>query len=132
MSVLGLAVAFLQCFMDRGVVIRQSSVVTEPSAVKVASSQQVVNVEVSLVQGLVLNSCSLCFGCGSVQGGPATCSGACECSDSYWIIMPRQQSLSTLSMTAGTETVESARGKKVLKKHLQRSIGKLVAICSEH
>ena len=85
MSVLGLAVAFLQIFVDRGVYIRQSSVVTEPSAVKVASSQQVGNVEVSLVQGLVFNSCSLCFGCGSVQGGPATCSGACECSDSCWI-----------------------------------------------
>ena len=28
------------------------------------------------MQGLVFNSCSLCFGCGSVQGGPATCSGA--------------------------------------------------------
>ena len=45
--------------------------------------------------------------------------------------MTRQQSLSTLSMTVGTETVKSVRGKKVLKKHLQRSSGKLVAICSE-
>ena len=34
----------------------------------------------------------------------------------------RQQSLSTLSMTVGTETVESARGKKVLKKHLRFSV----------
>ena len=41
--------------------------------------------------------------------------------------MSRQQSLSTLSTTVGTETVESARSKKVLKKHLQRSIGELVA-----
>ena len=73
------------------------------------------------------NSRSLCFGCGSVQGGPATCSGACECSARCWIIMSRQQSLSTLSTTVGTETVESARSKKVLKKHLQRSIGELVA-----
>ena len=58
-AVLGLAVAFLQIFMDGGVDIRQSLVVTEPSAVKVASSQQVGIVEVSLVQGLVFNSCSL-------------------------------------------------------------------------
>ena len=131
MSVLGLAVAFLQFFVERGVYIRQGSVVTEPSAVIFASSQQVVNVEVSLVQGLVNNSRSLCFGCGSEQGGPETCSGACECSDSCWIIMSRQQSLSTLSMPVGTETVEPVRGKKVLKKHLQRSIVKLVAIFSE-
>ena len=31
------------------------------------------------------NSRSLCFGCGSEQGGPATCSGACECSARCWI-----------------------------------------------
>ena len=44
-----------------------------------------------------------------------------------------QQSLSTLSMTVGTETVVSVRGKKVLKMHLQRSSGSsLVAICSEY
>ena len=71
--------------MERGVYIRQGSVVTEPSAVKFASSQQVENVEVSIVQGLVINSCSLCFGCGSEQGGPATCSGACVCSARCWI-----------------------------------------------
>ena len=46
--------------------------------------------------------------------------------------MARQQSLSTLSMPVQTETEEHVRGKKALKKHLQRSIGKLVAICSEH
>ena len=94
-----------------------------------ASSQQVVNVEVSLVQGLVINSCSLCVGCGSEQRGPATCSGACKCSARCWI---KYDTPAALSMTVGTETVEPVRGKKVLKKHLQRSIGKLVAICSEH
>ena len=130
MSVLGLDVTFPQIFVERVVCMRQGSVVTEPSAVKFASSQQVGNVEVSLVQGFVNNSLSLCFGCGSEQGGPATCSGACECSDSCWIIMTRQQSLSTPSMPVGTETVEPVRGKKVLKKHLQRSSDKLVEICS--
>ena len=41
--------------------------------------------------------------------------------------MTRQQSLSALSMTVQTETEEHVRGKKALKKHLQRSIDKLVA-----
>ena len=44
--------------------------------------------------------------------------------------MTRQQSLSTPYMPVGTETVEPVRGKKVLKKHLQRSSDKLVEICS--
>ena len=41
--------------------------------------------------------------------------------------MTRQQSLSTPSMPVQTETDEHVRGKKALKKHLQRSIDKLVA-----
>ena len=41
--------------------------------------------------------------------------------------MTRQQSLSTPSMPVQTETEEHVRGKKALKKHLQRSIDKLVA-----
>ena len=39
----------------------------------------------------------------------------------------RQQSLSTPSMPVQTETEEHVRGKKALKKHLQRSIDKLLA-----
>ena len=41
--------------------------------------------------------------------------------------MTRQQSLSTPSMLVQTDTEEHVRGKKALKKHLQRSIDKLVA-----
>ena len=41
--------------------------------------------------------------------------------------MTRQLTLSTPSMPVGTETEELVRGKQALKKHLQRSIDKLVA-----
>ena len=41
--------------------------------------------------------------------------------------MTRQQSLSTPSMPVQTETDEHVMGKKARKKHLQRSIDKLVA-----
>ena len=50
-----------------------------------ASSQGVENVEVSIVQGLVEQFSQSVFWLWSEQGGPATCSGACECSARCWI-----------------------------------------------
>ena len=53
--------AIIQTFVERGVYLRQLGV-TAPSSVNFASSQGMGDVEVSLMQGLVSNSCSLCFG----------------------------------------------------------------------
>ena len=123
MSVLWLAMTILQTFVERGVYVRQGSIET----VKFASSQGVVNVEVSIVQGLVKQFSQSMFWLWSEQGGPATCSEHVNVLPDAGSNMTRQQSLSFLSMPAQTETEEHVRGKKALKKHLRRSIDKLVA-----
>ena len=125
MSVLWLAMTILQTFVERGVYVRQGSIETELSTVKFASSQGVGNVEVSIVQGL--NSRSLCFGCGVSKEGQQLVREHVDVLPDAGSNMTRQQSLSTPSMPAQTETGEHVRGKKALKKHLQRSIDKLVA-----
>ena len=128
LSVLWVAVAFLN-FVVRGVYMRQGLVVKEQLAINFASSQVVGNVDVSLVQGLVNNSRSLCFVCGCVQGGTATCSGASVCSDNCWILYVTSTVTVYSVNDCGTVAVEPVWGKKVLEKHLQRSIVKLVATC---
>ena len=79
------------------------------------------------MQGLVEQFSQSVLWLWSEQGGSATCSGACEAPPDAGSNTTRQQSLSTPSMPVQTETEEHVRGKKALKKHLQRSIDKLVA-----
>ena len=73
------------------------------------------------------NSRSLCFGFGVSKEGQQLAREHVNALPDAGSKMTRQQSLSTPSMPVQTETEEHVRGKKALKKHLQRSIDKLVA-----
>ena len=73
------------------------------------------------------NSRSLCFGCGVSKEGQLLVREHVNARPDAGSNMTRQQSLSTPSMPVQTDTQEHVRGKKALKRHLQRSIDKLVA-----
>ena len=72
------------------------------------------------------NSRSLCFGCGVSKEGQLLVREHVNAPPDAGSNTTRQQSLSTPSMPVQTETEEHVRGKKALKKLLQRSIDKLV------
>ena len=73
------------------------------------------------------NSRSQCFSCGVSKEGQELVREHVNAQPDAGSNTTRQQSLSTPSMPVGTETEEPVRGKTALKKHLQRSIDKLVA-----